>query len=301
MRLEIPSKTLSERQKANIVSRGENLSRNNLYFEIDMKYAATLAKMSNTYGEHFKVDEEMKYIFLDDRVMKTRVYGYTADGAWKELIPGINPAHQLAEMYAGGEIQLGGNADSIMQKIAESYIKTTEIEANNARIAAEKKRKEEEERPEREEKERAEREEKERAEKRRKEEEKEKAKTKRAKMLAWAQEHGSDRLRKGLEHGHTCRKLYETELGETLIDNSGYVYDRERAVEEKDRSCPSLESLEEVERIEKIEGLSAKVVWLPNSLAEMYKDPEEYSEPEHGCEAVQVDVLGTAGYWYLKF
>lgn len=131
--------------------------------------------------------------------------------------------------------------------------------------------------------------------------EKEATEEARKKQIAWAQEHGSDRLRKGLEHGHACKKLYETELGENLIADSEYEYDRENKVEEKGRSCPSLMALEEVERIEKIEGLSASVVWLPEGLTEIHKDPEEYNEPESGCEAVMIDVKGTAGYWYKTF
>lgn len=121
------------------------------------------------------------------------------------------------------------------------------------------------------------------------------------KRIAWAQDHGSDRLLKGLLHGHTCKKLYETELGESLIANSDYEYDQENKVEEKGRSCPSLAALEEVERIEKTEGLSASAVWLPEGLTELHKDPEEYNEPESGCEAVKIDVKGTAGYWYKTF
>jgi hypothetical protein len=129
-------------------------------------------------------------------------------------------------------------------------------------------------------------------------EEKEK---KRLERLAWAQEHGSERLRKGLEHNHNCGKLFETEFGEHLIQDNDYEYDREAKVENKDRSCPSLVSLEEVERIEKIEGLFASVVWLPEGLTELHKDPEEYNEPESGCEAARIDVKGTAGYWYKKY
>lgn len=129
-------------------------------------------------------------------------------------------------------------------------------------------------------------------------EEKEKVRLER---LAWAQEHGSDRLRKGLEHGHNCIKLYETEIGGYLIQDGDYEYDRENVTETKNRSCPTLAALEEVERIEKIEGLSASVVWLPEGLTELHKDPEEYNEPESGCEAVRIDVKGTAGYWYKTF
>ncbi len=308
MRIEIPQKTLSDRQKANIVSRGEQISRNNLYFEMDARYAATLSKLSNMYGEHFKVNEEPLYIYFDNYTRQESVNGYDENGKWKELLPNKNLADLLAERYAEGEIQLGGNVDGIMQEMADIYQRIDEIHANTKRIDAEKALKEEEERPAKEERERAELEER----KRKDTEEKAKAEAHQAKqaaeaearqkeMLAWAQIHGSDRLRKGLEHGHACKKLYETELGEYLVQDSDYEYDRENKVEEKGRSCPSLKALEEVERIEKIEGLSTSVVWLPEGLKELHKDPEEYYEPESGCEAVRIDVKGTAGYWYKKF
>lgn len=121
----------------------------------------------------------------------------------------------------------------------------------------------------------------------------------RLERLEWAKHRGSDRLLKGLQHGHRCVKLYETEFGEYLIQDSDYVYDRDNKVETKNRSCPSLEALEEVERIEKIEGLSASVVWLPDGIWELHKD--ESCEPDSGCEAVSVDVKGTYGYWYKTF
>jgi len=308
MRIEIPQKTLSDRQKARVVSRGEQISRNNLYFEMDARYAATLSKLSNMYGEHFKVNEEPLYIYFDNYTRQESVNGYDENGKWKELIPNRNLADLLAEKYANGDIQLGENVDSIMQELDDIYQHIDEIHANTKRIEAEKQRKEEEERPEKEAREKAE------LEVRRKTEAEEKAKAeaekakqateakiKQKEMLAWAQEYGSDRLKKGLEHGHACKKLYETELGENLIADSEYEYDRENKVDEKGRSCPSLVALEEVERIEKIEGLSASVVWLPEGLTELHKDPEEYNEPKSGCEAVKIDVKGTAGYWYKTF
>lgn len=308
MRIEIPQKTLSDRQKANIVSRGEPISRNNLHFEMDVRYAATLSKLSNLYGDHFKVNEEPPYIYFDNYTKQESVNGYDENSKWKELIPNRNLADLLADKYANGEIQLGGNVDSIMQEMTNIYQRIDEIYANTNRIDAEKRVREEEERPAKEAREKAEKEEKDKKDA----EEKAKAEADKAKqaaeaeirqkeMLAWAQEHGSDRLRKGLEHGHTCKKLYETELGEHLIQDHDYQYDRENKVEEKGRSCPSLVALEEVERIEKIEGLSASVVWLPEGLTEIHKDPEEYNEPEGGCEAVRIDVRGTAGYWYKTF
>ncbi len=123
--------------------------------------------------------------------------------------------------------------------------------------------------------------------------------SRRLERLAWAQQHGSDRLRKGLEHGHACTKLYETEFGRHLIGDGGYVYDRDGRVETKDRSCPSIEALEEAEHIEKTKGLSVSIVWLPEGTWELHKD--ETCEPDAGCEAVRVDVRDTAGYWYKMF
>jgi len=121
----------------------------------------------------------------------------------------------------------------------------------------------------------------------------------RADRLEWAKKHGSDRLLKGFQHGHRCVKLYESELGEYLIQDSDYLYDRDNNVETKNRSCPSLKALEEVERIEKIEGLSAAAVWLPEGTWALYKD--ESCEPDSGCEAVSIDVKNTRGYWYKTF
>lgn len=308
MRIEIPQKALSESQKANIVSRGEQISHNNLYFEMDARYAATLSRMENIYGEHFKVNEEPLYIYFDTYTRQESVYGYDENGKWKEVIPNRNLARLLAERYAEGDIQLGGNVDGIMQEMADIYQRIDEIHANTKRIDTERKIKEEKERPAKEAKERAELEEsnKRDAEKRVKAEadkvkQAAEVELRQREMLAWAKEHGSDRLRKGLEHGYACKKLYETELGAHLIADNDYEYDRENKVEEKGRSCPSLAALEEVERIEEIEGLSASVVWLPEGFTELHKDPEEHNEPNLGCEAVRIDVKGTGGYWFKKF
>lgn len=303
MKIEIPQKTLSDTQKANIVSRGEPLSRNNLYFEMDARYAATLSKLSYIYGGHFKVNEEPLYIYFDNYTRQESVNGYDENGKWKELIPDKNLADVLADTYANGEIQLGGNVDSIMQEMTDIYQRIDEIRANTKRIDAEKRLKEEEERPAKEAREKAEKEEKYKKDA----EEKAKAeadKTKKAaEMLVWAQEHGSERLQKGLGQGHRCEKLYAIEHGAWLLNDSDYELDYNSDVGEKDRSCPSLAALEEVEKMKKIDGIEkAKVVWLPNGLQELHKDSEGYiEEQEDGCEAVRVDVENISGMWYKKF
>ena len=248
------------------------------------------------------------YIFFDDSTSQSDHSGYNDKGAWVRIVDDKNIVRLLAEKYADGEISIGGNVDTIMQELADTYQRIDEIRANNKIIEAEKKRKEEEERPAREAQEKAERERRvrqEAEEKAKAEEEKKKqaaeAEAKHKQRIAWAQEHGSERLRKGLEQGYACNKLYETELGEFLIADGEYEYDRDNKVEEKDRSCPSLDALNEIERIDQIDGLSAKVVWLPEGLGELHRDPDKYFEPESGREAVRIDVKGTAGYWFKNF
>jgi hypothetical protein len=265
--------------------------------------------MSNAYGEHFKVNEEPLHIYIDSTTYQGEQHGYDEHGNWVQLIGNTNVVELLADKYADGEIAIGGNIDHIMQELSDTYQRIDQIVANNKTIADEKKRKEEEEHPAKEARKKAELEERNKKD----DEEKAKAEADKAKqaeeaelrqkeMLAWAQEHGSERLRKGLEQGYTCIKLYETELGEFLIADSDYEYDRDDKVEVKGRSCPSLDALNEAERINQIEGLSGEVKWLPEGLSELHKDPDpdEYFEAEGGCEAVFVDVKATSGYWYKK-
>ncbi len=123
---------------------------------------------------------------------------------------------------------------------------------------------------------------------------------KRQARLAWAREHGSERLRKGLEQGYSCIKKYESELGYFILGIE-YEYDRDDNVEDKDHACPPLEALNEVERLQGIEGIESTIVWLPQGLSELHNDPDDYNEPESGCGAVRVKVEGTRGYWYRKF
>jgi len=106
-------------------------------------------------------------------------------------------------------------------------------------------------------------------------------------IRVWAAEHGSDRLKKGLEAGYSCKKLYFTERGREDL-GEGYVLDYDESIKTKDRSCPSLEALEEEARINALYPESSKIVWCPNGL-----DEEEY---EGGCEAVEVLYLGQLYY-----
>jgi len=106
-------------------------------------------------------------------------------------------------------------------------------------------------------------------------------------IRVWAAEHGSDRLKKGLDAGYSCKKLYFTERGQEDLGED-YVLDYDESIKTKDRSCPSLEALEEESRINALYPKSAKIVWCPNGLGE-----DEY---EDGCEAVEVMHLGQLYY-----
>ncbi len=124
-------------------------------------------------------------------------------------------------------------------------------------------------------------------------------KARRLSRLAWAQDHGSDQLRKGLEQGYSCIKVYEEEYGKWVLGN-GYVWDRDDVVEEKDRSCPSLEALEIVEVLVKdkrIGNRMADIKWLPEGLSALVAD-DDWDDTKKGCEAISVAIPGITGTWY---
>lgn len=126
-------------------------------------------------------------------------------------------------------------------------------------------------------------------------------KARRLSRLAWAQEHGSNQLRKGLEQGYSCIKVYEEEYGVWVLGNN-YVWDRNDVVEEKDRSCPSLEALEIVEVLvkdERIGNRNADIKWLPDGLSALVADDDHWDEDtKKGCEAISVGIKGITGLWY---
>jgi hypothetical protein len=124
--------------------------------------------------------------------------------------------------------------------------------------------------------------------------------TRRLARLAWAQEHGSARLRKGLEQGYSCIKQYEEEFSRFVLGED-YVWDRDNVVEEKTRSCPSLKALEIVEILIKDKRIgqgNADVQWLPDGLSALVKDEDWDEDTKQGCEAISVNIKGITGLWY---
>ena len=122
----------------------------------------------------------------------------------------------------------------------------------------------------------------------REEAEKERADAKRAAKhaarLAWAEEHGSDRLKRGLRAGHDCARLYYQERA--AVEYPGYVYDHDDSASWNARACPSAAALDELDAVKAAHpGVTIKIVWLTTPPASGDERDEEWQE----CEAVVVD------------
>jgi hypothetical protein len=108
--------------------------------------------------------------------------------------------------------------------------------------------------------------------------------------IAWANEHGSERLRRGMAAGHECGRLYFIERA--AAEFPGYVLDYEDAAEWKDRVCPSIEALNERDAVllahPNLEPDRVKIVWLVKAASDSPTD-EGYEEEIEPCEAVAVD------------
>jgi hypothetical protein len=125
--------------------------------------------------------------------------------------------------------------------------------------------------------------------------EREKAETKARKAeerLAWARDHGSERLRRAIEADYNCNRLYWNERA--ALEYPGYTLDYDGNAEWKDRSCPSLEALNERDEVlETHPGIKATIVWLTDEPQAwpIARDEKEYdySEEFEQCEAVLVD------------
>lgn len=75
-----------------------------------------------------------------------------------------------------------------------------------------------------------------------------------AERAAWAQAHGSPRLRKCVEAGYDCQRLYVLERA--AAEHPGYVVDFDDSASWKDRAGPSEAALDEAARV------GGQVVWL---------------------------------------
>lgn len=115
-----------------------------------------------------------------------------------------------------------------------------------------------------------------------------------ATKLAWAQEHGSEQLRRGLERGHDCQRLYVRERA--AIEAPGFTVDIENAAGWKSRACPSERALDAADEADALGLGESEIVWLTAPAADRKRpdyesdvDAEEFVE----CEAVVIrDYLG---------
>lgn len=110
-----------------------------------------------------------------------------------------------------------------------------------------------------------------------------------AERLAWAKLHGSEQLRRGLEAGHTCSRLYWVERA--AVEYAGYVLDFEKSADWKDRACPSIAALDERDAVLAAHpDVKATIVWLTSEPHDKKAGGDEYEdEPFVAREAVVVN------------
>lgn len=287
---------LSEPQKARIVSRNENLPQRICTFEISPEKAEIISRLEGQYNLESLLDGVIIHA-IDDQ------YGYQRlhveeikDINWNVAQGKIMLQDVLAEAYTAGTIKDGSNIDFALDIMAVAIARREIILENNLKIEADKARKEEEEKPakevraRKEAQEKAERERIEAQEKARKDaEDRARNEAFEAEKKAWIEQNGSERLRKGYAMGYNCQKIYEIERAQSIL-GSDYVRDSSE-VEEKGRSCPSLEALQEVERLKSVIEKGAVIVWLPHGIS---------GEDEEGCEAVKADPGTFSRHYFYK-
>lgn len=96
---------------------------------------------------------------------------------------------------------------------------------------------------------------------------------------AWVMQHGSAHLRKCLDGGYDCQRLYAVERA--AIEHPGYTLDYNDTARWKDRSGPSEAALDEAARVGGI------VVWLTAEPSSAIGN-EDWSEDLGPCEAVVI-------------
>lgn len=293
---------LSEPQKARIVSRNEPLPQRICTFEISPEKAEIISRLKGSYtvtrelGENSILKSEVMIQATDDQYSSQRLHvEEIKDTDWKVAQETIRLQDVLAEAYAAGTITEGSNIDFALDIMALALQRREAILQNNEIVQADKARKEEAERPAKEAQAKkdaeakAERDRAEAAEKARKDaEDRARNEAFEAEKKAWIEENGSEQLRKGYAMGYNCQKIYEIERAQSILGD--YIRDS-KGVEEKDRSCPSLEALQEVERLKSVIQKEAVIVWLPHGMSD---------EDEDGCEAVRADPGTFSRHYFYK-
>lgn len=277
--------SFSEAQKAQIVSRNEQISTGFVELEVSNKYINMLSKFRGNYvvsNESVQINKNVEY--YDDQYYH-------------------NISNNVSIVLASGVLQVGGSVNSMMKDLADiietheqrkrdneiakaidkkNYIRDAPVRAweisNRAAIRAHTARVE------------AEYNAKTQA----------KADKIKAEKLDWINQHGSERLRGGVKQGYNCQKIYTYEKGNMILGH-GYEFDYEGDVSTKERSCPSMAALVEVNHLNK-KAIDPTIVWLPNGLHQL-NDPNACDDTYdyESCEAVEVRLDGLQGYWYKIF
>lgn len=120
--------------------------------------------------------------------------------------------------------------------------------------------------------------------------------------LAWIQASGSEHLKRAIDAGHDCNRMYLNERA--ALEYPGYVLDYEDAAAWKSRSCPSVVALDERDAILAAHpDATVEIVWLTAEPRDHKLTEREayYAEPDEEREAVAVhdsEIYG--GRWLVK-
>ncbi|SRR5258707_15403221 len=103
---------------------------------------------------------------------------------------------------------------------------------------------------------------------------------------AWIVAHGSERLKKCVEHGYDCDDLYVIELAE--VEYPGLYYDKSNEVRDGRISNPSMSALNLLEEFQKqYPHAQAKIVFATSLPDEAFGE-DEFDEEFEGCTAIML-------------
>jgi len=118
-----------------------------------------------------------------------------------------------------------------------------------------------------------------------------------ADRLAWAKEHGSDRLRRGLEAGYDCGRQFQIE--HAALNYPGFVLDAEDNATWQDRVGPTIAELDVVDAVKAAhpDATTIKLVWLTDYPLEHKRNEEDFNWEK--STAIVVDEPNYK-YWLVK-
>ena len=108
--------------------------------------------------------------------------------------------------------------------------------------------------------------------------------------LTWAKENGSDRLRRSLEDGYPCDRLYWRER--CAIEYPGCVLDYEKSADCNDRTAPTAKEFAALDEMQEAHPRAEiRVMWLTDEPRDRKLAEDEYSgyEPFEQCAALLID------------